>query len=405
MVTGHAANSVHNTTDARAQHILERGFDGGLDSRQEGTIHLTPHPGLAADYAKGRVQKDGGGTPAVLRVEQVRGVSAEHTAFGSAKLNREAGADYMDKGPEVLVLNPSAMHGITRHASAQASPVRLYHGTTLRRAQQIAEQGFRYSREAERDGVGGRYWTLTSDPAEGRRQARDAGRYSRDVPPPGEPGAVVEMRVPAHHLHDQPQDLGNGHHWYAVRSDIPPEHVRGVTPVTANARKAGARPGATPGPGYVIPKHPDLIHRVIHEREWNRANVSCYFEPSAASTSKGYGGWHPSDRLMAATRPVPGYAQDRGPHRVVTFDRHQHGWQLGDGYHEDEVAAGAEVNFVNHGRVPVGEAHAVSPPLTRPQLAGASADWHARAADPEDAMSGRQEPAADRQRHADREAQ
>ena len=101
----------HGTTAERAQAILDGGFRGNL-------IHLTPDPELARSYAEGRVQADGGGTPAVLRIGTVRGVSAAETAYGSPDLNRQAGAHYMDKGPEVLVLDPAAMHGITRHAAS-----------------------------------------------------------------------------------------------------------------------------------------------------------------------------------------------------------------------------------------------------------------------------------------------
>lgn len=111
----------HGTTEQRAGGILGQGF---TDDPERG-IHLTPHPDLAMSYAEGRVLKDGGGIPAVLKIDKVRGVSAEHTGYGKASLNREAGADYMDKGPEVVVLNPSAIHGITRHAALEG----FWHGS------------------------------------------------------------------------------------------------------------------------------------------------------------------------------------------------------------------------------------------------------------------------------------
>jgi hypothetical protein len=105
----------HGTTAERAQAILAGGFQGNL-------VHLTPNADLARSYGEGRAQADGGGIPAVLRIEKVRGVSAAETAYGSPDLNRQAGAHYMDKGPEVLVLDPGAMHGITRHAKLADHP-------------------------------------------------------------------------------------------------------------------------------------------------------------------------------------------------------------------------------------------------------------------------------------------
>jgi 8-oxo-dGTP pyrophosphatase MutT (NUDIX family)/GNAT superfamily N-acetyltransferase len=105
----------HGTTEERARRILAEGFHGG-DGDREGVIYLTAHPPLAHSYAEGRVKADGGGTPAVLRVDRVRGVSAAETGYMSPALNRQAGAHYMDKGPaEVLVLDPGAIHGVSRY--------------------------------------------------------------------------------------------------------------------------------------------------------------------------------------------------------------------------------------------------------------------------------------------------
>ena len=114
----------HGTTAERAQAILEHGFTGGAgfesgtgNRQEEGVVFLTRHPDLAMDYAHGRVQKDGGGVPAVLRIERIRGVSAAETGYMNPELNRRAGADYMDKHAEMVVLNPGIIHGITRHAA------------------------------------------------------------------------------------------------------------------------------------------------------------------------------------------------------------------------------------------------------------------------------------------------
>lgn len=125
--------------------------------------------------------------------------------------------------------------------------------------------------------------------------------------------------------------------------------------------------------GYQVPRSPNLIHRVIHEREWRQAQARGYLAPSAESTATGYGGWHPGEDLMAASRPVPGCAQKRGPHRIVTFDRNCHGWRPGDGYTEAEAVRAHdephhEVTFRTGQHVPVGEVHAVSPALTSAQL-------------------------------------
>jgi 2'-5' RNA ligase/predicted GNAT family acetyltransferase len=103
----------HGTTEERARRVLSQGFQGGED-RNEGIVYLAHTPELAASFAEGRVKKEGG-APAVLRVERVRGVSAEHTGYSSPALNREAGAHYMDKHAEVLVLDPSVIHGVSRY--------------------------------------------------------------------------------------------------------------------------------------------------------------------------------------------------------------------------------------------------------------------------------------------------
>ena len=134
----------HGTTAERAGRILEHGFEGGKD-RHEDVIHLTPHPELALSYAEGRVRADGGGTPAVLKVDKVRGVSATETGYMNPAKNRAAGAHYMDKGPEVLVLDPSAVHGITRHASSGGV---YYHGTAYRfKAGDMIEPGYHKAHE------------------------------------------------------------------------------------------------------------------------------------------------------------------------------------------------------------------------------------------------------------------
>ena len=114
----------HGTTQERAGRILEHGFEGG-------TVHLTPHADLAGSYAAGRVTKDKGGAPAVLKIERVRGVSASETGYMDPEKSRASGADYQDKGPEVVVLNPAAIHGITRHAAAGP----FYHGTNAELAE------------------------------------------------------------------------------------------------------------------------------------------------------------------------------------------------------------------------------------------------------------------------------
>ena len=134
----------HGTTAERAGRILEHGFEGGKD-RHEDVIHLTPHPELALSYAEGRVRADGGGTPAVLKVDKVRGVSATETGYMNPAKNRAAGAHYMDKGPEVLVLDPSAVHGITRHASSGGV---YYHGTAYRfKTGDMIEPGYHKAHE------------------------------------------------------------------------------------------------------------------------------------------------------------------------------------------------------------------------------------------------------------------
>jgi hypothetical protein len=97
----------HGTTDERAKSIEANGFTTP-------TTYLTPHRDLAQRYAEGRVTADGGGTPTVLRTDPVHGVSAAETGYSSPDLNREEGADYMDKGPEVLVLHPNLLKGIRR---------------------------------------------------------------------------------------------------------------------------------------------------------------------------------------------------------------------------------------------------------------------------------------------------
>jgi hypothetical protein len=131
---------------------------------------------------------------------------------------------------------------------------------------------------------------------------------------------------------------------------------------------------------FRIPKNPDLIHRVIHEREWTAANSRGYFAPSEETLPEGQkaGTWFPSEKLYAASKPISGYAQTRGPHRVVTFDRHKSGWQLGQGYHENEVGTGAEITFVNPGHVPVTDIHHVTPPLNKKQLSAVEQDWRNR---------------------------
>ena len=64
------------------------------------------------------MQSDGGGIPAVLRIDRVRGVSGHEVGYMDPDKARAAGADYQDKGPEVVVLNPAAIHGISRHQAA-----------------------------------------------------------------------------------------------------------------------------------------------------------------------------------------------------------------------------------------------------------------------------------------------
>lgn len=108
----------HGTTETRAQHILAHGFHD-KDAREPSTVYLTPHADLAHRYAEGRVKADGAGSPAVLRINNVRGVSATETGYGKPHLNREAGADYMAGHSETIVLNPAAIHGVTRHTTGE----------------------------------------------------------------------------------------------------------------------------------------------------------------------------------------------------------------------------------------------------------------------------------------------
>lgn len=109
----------HGTTAERAAKILSEGFQGDQ-------VHLTPHPDLARSYAEGRVQADGGGEPAVLKVDSVHGVSGHEVGFMDPTKARDAGAHYQDKGPEVLVLDPSRISGISRHAAK--IPAGMNHG-------------------------------------------------------------------------------------------------------------------------------------------------------------------------------------------------------------------------------------------------------------------------------------
>lgn len=170
--------------------------------------------------------------------------------------------------------------------------------------------------------------------------------------------------------------------------DRVPVHVR----YFGHAEQQGSvheRMPKTAAAGYIVPRHPDLIHRVVSEREWQVANHKGYFEPSETGLGGKAGpGWaFGFERLHALNYPDPSYAPKRGPARVVTFNRHQHGWRPGDGYSEEEAQRSGtsdtprrhEVTFVNEGRVPVDEIHSVSPPVRASEI-GAMAPWAARQA-------------------------
>jgi hypothetical protein len=94
----------HGTTPEAAEAIERDGFRSDKAAeRQHGAVFLTPHRELAEQFG-----------PSVLHVDEIRGVSAHEVGYLHHDKARAAGADYMDHGPEIAVLNPSAIRGIRR---------------------------------------------------------------------------------------------------------------------------------------------------------------------------------------------------------------------------------------------------------------------------------------------------
>jgi hypothetical protein len=101
----------HGTTAEAAGHIESEGF-----RPERGHTYLTPHLDLAHRYANSAVKR-AGGEPAVLAVDGLHGVSGHAVGYLDPDLSRKAGAHYQDKGPEVLVLDHSAIVGTPRRVS------------------------------------------------------------------------------------------------------------------------------------------------------------------------------------------------------------------------------------------------------------------------------------------------
>lgn len=117
-------------------------------------------------------------------------------------------------------------------------------------------------------------------------------------------------------------------------------------------------PGAIRFPGNYPPHHHDLIHCIVSEDVWTRADWEKCVKPWS-----GLGDFYGFDWPdLCSVYPCTGC-------RVLTFNWHNDSWRLGEGFKEWEIGGGAM--FVHSGPLPLGAVLFVTPTMTPERMAEA----------------------------------